>query len=67
MNGKQLHQVIVEKHQNLLEGVIFITGDAADESTEHFLEATGRPFLIKPFTPDELKTVVRETVRQIAR
>lgn len=67
MNGKQLYQVIVEKHQKLVGGVIFTTGDMLDEYIKHFLEVAGRPFLPKPFTPDELKTIVRETLRQIAR
>ena len=66
MNGKQLYQVIVGKHQKLAERVIFISGDTASEYTKHFLKVTGRPFLPKPFTPDELKAIVRETLRQIA-
>jgi DNA-binding response OmpR family regulator len=66
MNGKQLYQVIVGKHQKLAEGVIFTTGRMAYEHTKHFLEVAGRPFLSKPFTPDELKAVVRETLRQKA-
>ncbi len=67
MNGEQLYQVIVGKHEKLVGGVIFTTGDMADGYTKHFLEAAGRPFLPKPFTPDELKSIVRETLRQIAR
>jgi DNA-binding response OmpR family regulator len=65
MNGKQLYQVIVEKHQKLIGGVIFTTGDTADEDIKHFLELASRPFLPKPFTPDELKVIVRETLSQI--
>jgi len=66
MNGKQLYQIIVGKHQKLAEGVIFTNGDTADDYIKHFLEVAGRPFLFKPFTPDELKAIVRETLRQIA-
>ena len=65
MNGKQLYQVIIEKHQNLIGGVIFTTGDVADVSTKHFLDLANRPVLPKPFTPDELKVIVRETLSQI--
>jgi CheY-like chemotaxis protein len=67
MNGKQLYQVIVEKHKKLVGGVIFTTADTMDEDIKHFLEVAGRPFLPKPFTPDELKTIVQETLRQIAK
>jgi DNA-binding response OmpR family regulator len=67
MNGKQLYKVIVGEYQKLAKGVIFTTGDTTDDNTRYFLEVAGRPFLPKPFTPDELKTVVRQTLRQIAR
>jgi CheY-like chemotaxis protein len=63
MDGKQLYQVIVGKHEKLAKSVIFTTGDMADEDTRHFLEVVGRPVLSKPFTPDELKTVVQETLK----
>jgi DNA-binding response OmpR family regulator len=67
MNGKQLYQVIVGKHQKLAEGVIFTTGDTIDDYTKQFLKVAGRPFLFKPFTLDELKAIVRKTLRQLAR
>ena len=67
MNGKQFYQWVNEKHPKLLNGVIFTTGDLIWGDIESFLEQTGRPFLPKPFTPDELKTIVRETLRQIEK
>ena len=67
MNGKELYEVIVVKHKKLVERVIFTTGDTTEGYTKHFLELVGRPFLPKPFAPDELKAIVRETLRQIAR
>lgn len=67
MNGKQLLQWVNEKHPKLLNGVIFTTGDLMSGDIESFLEQTGRPFLPKPFTPDELKTIVRETLGQIEK
>ena len=67
MNGKQLYQWVNEKHPKLLNGVIFTTGDLISGDIESFLEQAGRPFLPKPFTPDELKTIVRETLRQIEK
>ncbi len=67
MNGKELYQVIIEKHPKLANRVIFTTGDMMDGYTQRFLELAGRPFLPKPFTPDELTTIVRETLRQIEK
>ena len=67
MNGKQLYQLIINKHPELANRVIFSTGDVLDGYTERFLELAGRPFLPKPFTPDELKTIVRETLSQMEK
>ena len=63
MNGKQLYQVIIGKHPKLVNGVIFATGDTMDRYTQRFLELAGRPYLLKPFTPDELRSIVRGTLR----
>jgi len=67
MNGKELYQHISEKHPELAERVIFTTGDVLGGDNKRFLEQSGRVFLLKPFTPDELKAVVRETLRQLEK
>jgi DNA-binding response OmpR family regulator len=65
MNGKQLYQVIIAKYPKLAKGTIFTTGDMMDGYTQRFFELAHRPYLSKPFTPDELRTIVRETLREI--
>ena len=67
MDGKQLYQVIIDKHPKLANGVIFATGDVMDGYTQRFLELAGRPHLLKPFTIDELRDIVRETMRRMAK
>ena len=67
MNGKQLYQSIIEKHPELVSRVIFTTGDVLGGDTKSFLEESGRLFLPKPFTPDELKTMVREALRRLQK
>ena len=67
MNGKELYQYMKDKHPKLVNRVIFTTGDVVGGDTQSFLEQAARPFLPKPFTPDELKTIVRETLRQIEK
>jgi len=68
MNGKQLYQCMQEKtHPKLIDRVIFTTGDLIDVDIQSFIAQTGRPFLPKPFTPDELRTIVRETLREIGK
>jgi len=67
INGKQLYQSIIEKHPRLASRVIFTTGDMVEGNTRRFLEQSGRPYLPKPFNPDELKTIVKETLGQIEK
>ena len=67
MNGKQLYQVIIDKYPKLVDRVIFATGDTMDGYTQRFLELAGRPYLLKPFTIDELRDIVRETMRRMAK
>ena len=62
MNGKELYQFVSKKHPRLIDGIIFTSGDVMGGDTQSFLEQTGRPFLLKPFTPDELRTIVRQTL-----
>jgi len=65
MNGRELYQWLKEKHPKQIIKVLFISGSVMGEDTRIFVEQTGRPFLPKPFTPDQLKTIVRETLRRI--
>jgi DNA-binding response OmpR family regulator len=66
MDGKQLYHYIEERYPQLADRVIFTTGDVISEDTQSFLERTGRPFLLKPFSPDELGALVRENLRRLS-
>jgi len=67
MNGKQLYQRIINEHFQLADGVIFTTGDVTDEYIQRFLKLVCRPLLPKPFSPDELKAIVREALRRLEK
>ena len=67
MNGKELYQWIKEKYPELTNGVIFTTGDMMGGDTQSFLEMAGRPFLPKPFTPDELRTTVQQALSELEK
>lgn len=67
MDGKELYQYMSEKYPELTKRVIFTTGDVMGGHTQSFLELSGRPYLLKPFTPDELRTIVSETLKQIEK
>jgi len=63
MNGKELYYWLKEKHPQMAEGVIFTTGDVMGEEAKGFLEQAAKPFLPKPFTPEELRVIIKETLK----
>ncbi|HEX74280.1 MAG TPA: response regulator [Dehalococcoidia bacterium] len=65
MNGRELYQCIQEKYPKLANGVMFTTGDVMGGDTQIFLGQGGKPFLPKPFTPEELKTIVKDTLKRM--
>ncbi len=65
MNGKELYQHIINNVPKMADRVIFTTGDLVDGYTQRFLEMVGRPYLVKPFTPDELRAIVKEALQQL--
>ena len=64
MNGMQLYEYITKKHPKLMNRVIFTTGDVISSDTQCFLEKSGQPVLMKPFTPEELTSIVREAMER---
>jgi len=66
MNGKELYEWLLKNFPQEINGVIFNTGDIKDDIGS-FLETTGRPFLLKPFFPGDLITIVRETLLRTVR
>jgi CheY-like chemotaxis protein len=65
MNGKELYEYISQKYPVLKNRVIFTTGDVIARDTATFVGGTGRPCLLKPFTPDELKGLVRKAIEEL--
>lgn len=63
MTGDELFNWLKEKYPLKAKKVIFATGDTMSGDTQAFLEASGRPFLPKPFTPSELRTIIDKTLR----
>jgi DNA-binding response OmpR family regulator len=46
---------------------MFTTGDLMGGGMQSFLEQAARPFLPKPFTPDELKAIVKEALKELEK
>ena len=59
MSGIELYEHLENEHPVMAKRVVFSTGDVLSGNTKEFLEKTNRPYLPKPFTPDELRTIVK--------
>lgn len=62
MSGKELYHWLQTKHPWQAGRVIFTTGDVMGGDTKDFLEQTKRPFLTKPFTPGEVRDIMKATL-----
>ena len=67
MGGEELYVWLLQEHSQLAKRVIFTTGGVMDGNTMTFVEQSGRPFLSKPFTPNELKMMVKETLKEVEK
>jgi two-component system alkaline phosphatase synthesis response regulator PhoP len=65
MDGSEIYKYVDKKSPDLLDRIVFTSGDVIGRDTEIFLKKTDRPFLAKPFTPDELVAVVKKTLRRV--
>jgi len=63
MSGSQLYQWLLETYPRLAKKVIFCTGLAIEGNIKKFLQKSGRPLLLKPFSVDELTKTIREALR----
>ena len=62
MNGIELYQQLEDENPEAVKKFIFTTGDVLSSSIKEFLEETGRPYLPKPFTPEDLRAIVRKAL-----
>ena len=62
MSGIELFQHLENENPAAVKKFIFTTGDVLSANVKEFLEATGMPYLPKPFTPEELRAIVRKAL-----
>jgi two-component system NtrC family sensor kinase len=58
LGGREMYNNLARQYPHIARKVIFATGDTVRGDTLQFLEQLGRPFLHKPFTLAELRTVL---------
>jgi two-component system NtrC family sensor kinase len=59
LTGRELFAHLQEASPGCAEQFIFMSGDMATEDTRAFLAETGRPWLSKPFTLDQVEEAMR--------
>lgn len=59
-SGRKLYETLSEEQPDTANKIVFITGDTMTEETNDFLIASGRPYLAKPFRPDEIIAIVEK-------
>ncbi|MFC2045409.1 response regulator [Chloroflexota bacterium] len=65
INGTEVYEYMSEQYPELVNRVIFASGDVLSRETQLFFEKTGRPFLFKPFYASELVNAVKKVLNQI--
>jgi CheY-like chemotaxis protein len=67
LDGPGLFEQLRQTRPQLLERLIFVTGDTLGVTANEFLQRTGRPLIEKPFVPDEVIQIVRHVLSQAKR
>ena len=62
MDGPELYHAVADRWPHLVRRLGFITGDTLSAGAAHFLDKAERPYLEKPFTPDELRDLVDKLI-----
>jgi signal transduction histidine kinase len=59
LDGESLYRELMGRFPAFRKRIIFLTGDVMSPEKRAFLDATGAPSLFKPFTPEEVRRLVR--------
>ena len=63
-SGDEFYIWLAQELPEFKERVIFMTGSVMGGDTMNLLQKSGRPYLLKPFRPDDLKNIVDEFMKE---
>ncbi len=63
-SGRDLYHWLKEYHPELLQRIVFITGDTVSPENRRFLTETGVRYLGKPFSLGEFTEIIQEELRK---
>jgi CheY-like chemotaxis protein len=66
MNGMQFYEYLKQTNPGLERRVIFSTGDVMSPEIKSFLSKNNNTFMAKPFTPDELRSVIGKAIKTMS-
>ncbi|MGA9695378.1 MAG: response regulator [Dehalococcoidales bacterium] len=64
MNGMEFYEYLRQVHPGCETRVIFVSGDTMNNEVRTFLSGKKNLFLVKPFTPEELRAVIQKALKQ---
>jgi len=64
MHGMEFYEYLRQVHPGCETRVIFVSGDTMNNEVRTFLSGKKNLFLVKPFTPEELRTVIQKALKQ---
>lgn len=59
-SGSDFYLWLMQEYPETAKNVIFMTGSVMGGDTMDLLQKSGRPYLLKPFRPDDLKDIVEK-------
>ena len=62
ISGMQLYDYLDKEYPEMSKKVVFATGDYVNGVTRKFLEKVDRPFLAKPYTPVQIRSLVAQVL-----
>jgi CheY-like chemotaxis protein len=65
IDGISLYKTLTKLSPRLLDRIGFITGDTFSLSASEFMKQAERPYIEKPFTPDQVRRLVEELLSRV--
>jgi len=66
MDGRNVYQWLKDRKPHLTSRVLIMTGDTVSSETQAFLDETGLPYLAKPFSIQDARTLICELLASSA-
>jgi DNA-binding NtrC family response regulator len=63
ISGNQLFEYLETKYPEFINKVVFTTGDCLNTTTAAFLERVKRPFVMKPYAPEQIKSLITQVLK----